>query len=96
MKRFIASILAAAVFAQDAETTGEEEKEGDLAEGASAVSDWFSQRQEPVEFTTSAAGGCSLSGNYHWYKNIGVNGAVIRHTVSDCDIADGATVMTWA
>ena len=96
MKRFIVSLLAATVFAQEEGEVAEEGAEGDLKEKAEAVGDWFSQRQEPVEFTTSAAGGCTLSGNYHWYKNIGVDGAVIRHKVSDCDIADGATVLTWA
>jgi len=96
MKRFIVSLLAATVFAQDNTETETAETEGDLKEKAEAVGDWFSQRQEAVEFTTTADGECTLAGNYHWYKNIGVDGAVIRHTVSDCDIADGARVLTWA
>lgn len=37
-----------------------------------------------------------LNGNYQWFKNVGVNQVVIRHTVSGCDIPDGAQVLTWA
>ena len=100
MKRFIAALFVAIAYAQDdAETDAEaaaEEGEGDLSEGLSAASDWWSSRQEPVEFTSDAAGDCSLAGNYHWYQNAGIGGVVVRHTVSECDIADGAQVLTWA
>ena len=65
MKRFIAALFAAAVFANDEATTTEEstdattEDEGvDAAEVASDVGDWFSSRQEAVEFTTASGGDC--------------------------------------
>lgn len=97
MKRFVAAILALAVFAEDADTTEAEDTETDLAEKADAVGDWFSSRQDPQAYTAIAsASPCMLDGNYHWYKNIGVDGVVIRTRVSECDIEDGAMVLTWA
>jgi len=100
MKRFIAALFAVAVFATDEDgnaSTGAEEAAGDASETMDKVGDWFSSRQEPVEFTSIAtADQCMLDGNYHWYKNLGLDGVVIRHHVSGCDIADGARVLTWA
>jgi len=101
MKRFIAALFATAAFAQDEETTEdpaatteEETSASDVAEG---VSDWLSSRQDAVEFTTIESGqACMLGGNYQGFKNIGLQGVSIRHTVSDCDIQEGAIVLTWA
>merc|ERR1712048_1349804 len=103
MKRFIAALFAAVAYAQDEETTetgadaGDEEgtSAADVAEG---VSDWLSSRQDAVEFTTipEGAGDCMLGGNYQGFTNVGLKGVSIRHTVSDCDIPEGAIVLTWA
>ena len=98
MKRLIAALFAVAVFAEDTVTDGTAEgAEGEGDVDLDKVGDWFSSRQEPVAYTSIAsASPCMLDGNYHWYKNIGVDGVVIRTRVSDCDIEDGAMVLTWA
>lgn len=58
---------------------------------------WFSARQEPVAFTAIAEGNpCTLDGTYGWFQLAGVQQVFIGHTVGDCDIPDGARVLTWA
>jgi len=37
-----------------------------------------------------------LDGTYGWFKAVGTEQVFIAHTVSGCDINDGATVLTWA
>lgn len=102
MKRFIAALFAAAAVANDEtaadDATAETEEAGKSAsEVADGVADWLSSRQDAVEFTTIPEGdGCMLGGNYQGFKNIGLNGVSIRHTVSGCDIPEGAVVLTWA
>merc|ERR1711971_655985 len=98
MNRFIAALFAAVAFAEE-EATGTmgDEEIATTKEKLNEVGEWFSSRQEPVGFTSiETAAPCKLTGNYHWYKNAGVDGAVIRHKVSECEIGEGAIVMTWA
>jgi len=79
------------------EEDGEAPADGKAKEIASAVGDWFSSRQEPVAFTAIAdANPCMLDGNYGWFKSVGVSQVWISHTVSGCEIPDGAMVLTWA
>jgi len=102
MKRFIAALFAVAAFASDDTTTEEAQADAEEAgksasEVADGVSDWLSSRQDAVEFTTIESGSdCKLGGNYQGFKNIGLQGVSIRHQVSDCDIPEGAIVLTWA
>ena len=37
-----------------------------------------------------------LDGTYGWFKAVGVEQVFVAHTVSGCDIYDGAVVLTWA
>jgi len=103
MKRFIAAIalFAVAVNAQDEAEEMEDHDHDDDHEDSTmdSVSSWFSARQEPVAFTSiikGETGTCMLDGTYGWFQLAGVQQVFIGHTVSGCDIADGARVLSWA
>ena len=94
MKRFIAALLcAAAAYAE----TDEEKAEREAKEKAESVGDWFSSGQEPVAWESITSGSkCKLKGVYGGYKKVGFSQAFIRETVHDCNIPNGARVVTWA
>jgi len=105
MKRFIAAIalFAVAVNAMDDDDHDDHDHDDDGTDGGSgdstmdSVSSWFSARQEPVAFTSIAdADPCMLDGTYGWFQLAGVQQVFIGHTVSGCDIPDGARVLSWA
>jgi hypothetical protein len=105
MKRFIAAIalFAVAVNAMDDDDHEDHDHDDDGTDGGSgddamdSVSSWFSARQEPVAFTSIAtADPCMLDGTYGWFQLAGVQQVFIGHTVSGCDIPDGARVLSWA
>jgi len=106
MKLFIAALalFAIAVNADDAEDVDHadmdhEEAEAEADSTMDSVSSWFSARQEPVAFTSIIPAGdgvCVLDGTYGWFQLAGVAQVFIGHTVSGCDIADGAKVLQWA
>ena len=98
MKRYIASMLFAAVIANEAEKSGDD-AEGDGDDTSQAISDWFSSEQTPVEWESIASGGtddCKLKGAYGGYKKVGLSQVFIREEVHDCEITNAATVLTWA
>ena len=65
-----------------------------LAQSGSAIG---ASSSPPVDFTSIDSGSeCKLNGSYGWYENIGYVAGFISHTVSDCDIPDGAVVLTWS
>ena len=99
MKRFIASLLFAAVFANEDDDNKTNETEEKVDETASSVADWFSSEQTPVEWesiSVGADGNCMLKGAYGGFKRVGLGQVFIRETVHSCDIAKDATVLTWA
>merc|ERR1719273_32537 len=92
MKRFAAALFVAFAYAQDAETDaeGEDKKDDPLADGWDSVSDWFSAKQEPVEWESIAEGAlCRLGGHYGWFRKVGLSSVFIRETVSDCAMSEG-------
>ena len=100
MKRFVAALfVVACAYAQasETETEGEEKEEDPLADGWDSVSDWFSAKQEPVEWESIAEGApCRLGGHYGWFRKVGLSSVFIRETVSDCAMAEGNIALTWA
>ena len=109
MKRYIAALLAAAVYAQDAETTEETpDEEGDEEEGGAidGVKDFFHSEGQKVDFVSiaqAAHGGeesfFTLNGYYGTFKSLGTNNVYIQFTVGGGDsepIPDKTTVVSWA
>lgn len=100
MNRYIAALFVAATYAMEDEhdhTDEEHEAEEEAQSTLDSVGSWFSARQEPVAFTAVAtADPCMLDGTYGWFQLAGVQQVFIGHTVSGCDIPDGASILTWA
>ena len=98
MRRFIATLLAVAVYAEDTEGTEEEQSRSEQAgEVMDNVGDWFNSEQEPVMWESiMTADPCKLKGAYGWYKVTGFGWAFIRETVYGCEIPNDARVLTWA
>ena len=100
MKRFAAAALFFA-FAYAMEEEGEEndqdKQEDQLADAWEATSDWFSSKQEPVSWDSIVTPDpCLLSGEYGWFKKVGISAVFIRETVSGCQMAEGNVALTWA
>jgi hypothetical protein len=103
MNRYIAAIALFAVAVNAMDDEDHDDHDHDDTDGGSgdstmdSVSSWFSARQEPVAFTSIAtANPCLLDGTYGWFQLAGVQQVFIGHTVSGCDIPDGARVLSWA
>jgi hypothetical protein len=103
MNRYIAAIALFAVAVNAMDDEDHDDHDHDDTDGGSgdstmdSVSSWFSARQEPVAFTSIAtADPCMLDGTYGWFQLAGVQQVFIGHTVSGCDIPDGARVLSWA
>ena len=97
MKRFAAALFVALAYANDPPAEEGDKEDDPLADGWESVSDWFSARQEPVEWESIAEGApCRLGGHYGWFRRMGFNSVFIRETVSDCQMAEGSIALTWA
>ena len=99
MKRFVAALFIALAYADghEGEEDMEEKAEDELADAWDATADWFSSKQEPVSWTSIVTGDpCLLSGEYGWFKKVGINAVFIRETVSGCQMAEDNVALTWA
>ena len=98
MRRFIATLLAIAVYAEDTVTEDDEQTTSEQAgDVMNSVGDWFNSEQEPVMWESiMTASPCMLKGAYGWYRVAGVGKAFIRETVYGCEIPDAARVLTWS
>ena len=65
MKRFIAALFLASVWAEDMD-----DEEGG---GWDAVKGWFKDDQEPVEYQAYADAYHYLDGKYGWYVRAGID-----------------------
>ena len=95
MKRFIAALFLASVWAEDME-----DEEGG---GWDAVKGWFKDDQEPVEFegVDAADGGYHyLDGKYGWYVRAGIDQVFISQTVTSDESlygwVDGQYILVFA
>ena len=100
MKRFVAALFIALAYADghEGEEEGDsEEAQDQLADAWEATSDWFSSKQEPVSWSSIVTPSpCLLSGEYGWFKKVGINSVFIRETVSGCQMAEDNVALTWA
>jgi len=97
MKRFAAVLLLGAfVYANDPEDA---EGEGEDEQGTwDSMKDWWSSKQEPVEWTSISDAeptDCNLKGAYGWFGKLGGDYVFIRQTVHGCDFPDESLVLTW-
>ena len=97
MKRFAAALFVALAYANDPPAEEGDKEDDPLADGWESVGNWFSARQEPVEWESIAEGApCRLGGHYGWFRKVGFSSVFIRETVSDCQMAEGNIALTWA